>query len=120
MFHMEGTCGPPDDPLSKQSYLWRCFAPCIHYWGVPTQLPVADVIFSHNAPIAIRHEVVQTCIDVSAHKAVLDLDPVEQCGRGTRCVAKLELSTCLWGLSKSWGSSAPSVPYITCLCLYLW
>ena len=31
--YMEGPCGPPDDGLSKQPYLWRCFASCIHFWG---------------------------------------------------------------------------------------
>ena len=34
--YMEGPCGPPDDGLSKQPYLWRCFASCIHFWGAPS------------------------------------------------------------------------------------
>ena len=39
--YMEGPCGPPDDGLSKQPYLWQCFASCIHYWGAPFCVPAA-------------------------------------------------------------------------------
>lgn len=41
----------------------------------PHDFLLPGVILSHNAPIAVRHEVVQTCMDVSAHRAVLDLNP---------------------------------------------
>lgn len=48
--YMDGPCGPPDDGLSKQPALWRCFASCINFWGAPVR-PHAGLSQAQSFPV---------------------------------------------------------------------